>query len=65
MEHKNYTNGDGIPLGFGMALAQNKKAMDYFSTLSESERQEIITGTHGISSKNEMQAYVMKLAERS
>ncbi|PKM62562.1 MAG: hypothetical protein CVU97_04725 [Firmicutes bacterium HGW-Firmicutes-21] len=65
METNNYANGSGIPLGFGMALAKNNKAMDYFSSLTESERQAIIAGTHSINSKNEMQAFVQKLAERS
>ncbi len=64
MDTNNYTNGDGIPLGFGMALAQNAKAMEYFSSLSESERQSIIAKIHNINSKSEMQSFVAKLAER-
>ncbi|HOJ48916.1 MAG TPA: hypothetical protein PLD48_08690 [Bacillota bacterium] len=64
METKNYANGDGIPLGFGMALAQNAKAMEYFSSLSESERQAILSQIHNINSKSEMQSFVAKLAER-
>ena len=63
METRNFANGDGIPLGFGLALAQNDKAMDYFSSLSDSERQSIIDGTHNIRSKKEMQAYVQSLAD--
>lgn len=64
MDTNNYANGDGIPLGFGMALAQNAKAMEYFSSLSESERQSIIAQIHSINSKSEMQSFVAKLAER-
>lgn len=63
MDSNNYANGDSVPLGFGMALAQNSLAMDYFSALSESERQSVINGTHNIRSKKEMQNFVQQLAE--
>ena len=64
METKNYANREGMPLGFGMALAQNTKAMEYFSTLSETERQALINQTHRICSKEEMQAFINQLGER-
>lgn len=64
MDKNNYANGEGIPLGFGMALAQNPKAMDYFASLSNSERESIIAGTHNINSKKEMQAYVQQFSEQ-
>ena len=54
----NYANGPEIPLGFGMALAQNTEAMKHFSALTVHEQQEIIAHTHAIQSKGEMQAYV-------
>ena len=47
-----------VPMGLGMALMQNKPAMDYFSSLSDAAKQQIIEHTHSISSKEEMQAYV-------
>ncbi|HAN22091.1 MAG: hypothetical protein A2Y15_03810 [Clostridiales bacterium GWF2_36_10] len=65
MDTNNFANGDGIPLGFGMALAQNSHALDYFSSLSDSQRQTIIDGTHNIRSKQEMQRYVQQLADRN
>lgn len=55
---KNYVDGDNMPLGLGMALAQNINAMNYFSSLSKEEQQKIIEHTHSIKSKSEMQAYV-------
>lgn len=64
MDTNNFANGDGIPMGFGMALAQNQKAMEYYATLSADEKLAIVSGTHNIHSKNEMQAYVQKLSER-
>lgn len=50
-----------MPMGFGMALAQNPAAMQKFANLSEEEKQKIIAGTHSVSSKEEMQSYVNKL----
>ncbi len=50
-----------MPVGLGMALAQRPEAMQKFSTLSETKKQEIISGTHSVSSKKEMQQYVDKI----
>lgn len=47
-----------MPLGLGMALAQNPEAMQKFSNLTESKKQEIIQGTHAVTSKAEMKRYV-------
>ena len=44
-----------------MALAQRPEIMKKFSNLSESVKQEIIDGTHSISSKEEMQQYVDRI----
>ncbi len=60
---KNYVDGQGIPLGFGMALAQNSNAMNYFSSLDEQQKQEVINNCHGVSSKQEMRQYVSSLVE--
>ena len=50
-----------MPMGFGMALAMNPKAMDKFAVLPENVKQEIISGTHSVSSKAEMREYVDKI----
>jgi len=50
-----------IPIGLGMALAENPKAMEKFAALSNDKKQEFINGTHNISSKDEMREYVMNL----
>ncbi|HHV51017.1 MAG TPA: hypothetical protein PLG48_00005 [Candidatus Avimonas sp.] len=54
--------GNDLPLGFGMALAQNPGAMSYFASLSDEEKRKIIEGTRSIKSKQEMRAYVDNLA---
>lgn len=50
-----------MPIGLGMALAQRPEAMEKFATLSEERKQEIINGTHLVSSKEEMRQYVNKI----
>lgn len=52
-----------LPLGLGMALAQNPKAMTYFAALPESKQQTVIEHTHEIHSRREMHQYVASLAE--
>lgn len=50
-----------LPLGFGMALAQNEAAMRRFESLSETEKQNIIQQTHTVASRREMQQLVARL----
>lgn len=50
-----------LPMGFGMALAQNEPAMKKFESLSE-EKQDVIRRAHNVASKNEMRALVNGLA---
>ena len=52
-----------LPMGLGMALAQNTRAMEYFSSLSDEEQQKIIDHTHSIQSRKEMHAYVESLGD--
>lgn len=59
---KNMTNGE-IPLGLGMAFAQNTSAMERFAAMSEQERQNIISMAQNIGSKAEMAAFVQKIAD--
>lgn len=53
----NLTSGD-VPLGFGMALAQNTEALNKFASLSENERKTLIEGAHNVNSRQEMREYV-------
>lgn len=50
-----------LPLGFGMALAQNETAMAKFESLSENEKKAIIQKTHKVTSKAEMKSLVNRL----
>lgn len=51
-----------LPLGFGMALAQNEAAMKRFEALSEDEKQAVIQRTHSVNSKQEMRQLVTELS---
>lgn len=50
-----------LPMGLGMALCANQRAMDYFERLSPEQRQAIIDRTHSIHSSKEMKAFVAEL----
>lgn len=54
-------NSIDLPLGFGMALAQNESAMKNFEKLTESEKAAVIEKTHSLKSKSEMQNLVSSL----
>ncbi|MBQ3692217.1 MAG: hypothetical protein II931_02730 [Clostridia bacterium] len=51
-----------MPMGFGMALAQNMEALNKFAQLSENQKQEIIDSTHTVNSKDDMKKLVNKIA---
>ena len=51
-----------LPLGLGMALAQNSTAMERFARLPENEQQAVIDGARQVRSKQEMQVYVNKIS---
>ncbi|MGN1016398.1 MAG: hypothetical protein ACI4PL_05335 [Faecousia sp.] len=50
-----------LPLGFGMALAQNEQAMHAFETMTEEQKRSVIERTHAVTSRREMQQLVSGL----
>lgn len=52
---------EDMPVGFAMSLAMNPQAMQNFATLSEDKKQEIISGTQSVKSREEMRRYVDSL----
>ncbi len=50
-----------LPLGFGLALAQNTKALMCFTALSPEEQKKVIDNTKKVNSKAEMRDYVNSL----
>ena len=53
-----------LPLGFGMALAQNETALHKYAALSETEKIALMAQVHSVQSKAEMQQLVAELADR-
>lgn len=51
-----------VPIGFGMALAQNTAAMNHYAHLPEEKKQEILDRAHDIRSEMEMYTLVTNLA---
>ncbi|ROR30541.1 hypothetical protein EDD66_102193 [Mobilisporobacter senegalensis] len=54
-----------VPIGFGMALAQDLDAMNYFANLDKQKQQEVINHTTQIHSREEMKQYVTSLSDHS
>lgn len=52
-----------LPMGLGMALAENLDALEHFSALSPAEQQRVVEHTHDIRSKGEMRSYVNSLTD--
>lgn len=51
-----------VPIGFGMALAQNTAAMNRYAQLSEVQKQDILNKAHNAKSEKEMYSLVANLA---
>lgn len=63
MSDIHFSKNTELPMGLGMALAQNMKALNRFSEMSEEERQKVINRTHQIHSKDEMRQLTERIAE--
>lgn len=51
-----------VPIGFGMALAQNAAAMNRYAHLDEAEKQAVLNKAHNVRSEMEMYTLVANLA---
>lgn len=51
-----------VPIGFGMALAQNEAAMLRYAHLTEQQKQDILNKAHNVRSEREMYSLVASLA---
>lgn len=51
-----------VPIGFGMALAQNEAAMIRYAHLSEPEKQALLERAHNARSEKDMYTLVASLA---
>ncbi|MBQ9761571.1 MAG: hypothetical protein IJV82_00655 [Oscillospiraceae bacterium] len=51
-----------VPIGFGMALAQNEAAMHRYAAMPEEKKQEILNKAHNVRSEREMYSLVAGIA---
>ena len=54
-----------VPICFGMALAMNPNAMNAYSAMTESQKQDILNKAHNARSEREMHDLVNALARPS
>lgn len=53
-----------VPIGFGMALAMNPPALNAYSAMTESQKQEILNRAHNARSEKEMHQIVNSIAAK-
>lgn len=51
-----------VPIGFGMALAQNYDAMAAYSAMPDDQKQAVLNRAHNVRSETEMYSLVASLA---
>lgn len=52
-----------VPIGFGMALARNPRALNAYSAMTEEQKQAIISQAHNARSEQEMGRIVNGIAK--
>lgn len=57
----NLLGDNEIPIGLGMALAENANAMEKFSNMEKAEREEFVNRSRSVNSKQEMRNLVSSL----
>ncbi len=54
----NYTD---LPVGFAMALAQNRIALEKFGAMTDPQKQQLIVRAHSVRSRREMHQLVAEI----
>ncbi len=52
-----------VPIGFGMALAQNEKAVNAYAMMTKEQKQAILQKAHAARSEKEMRQIVSSIAK--
>jgi len=52
-----------VPIGFGLSLAMNEKAMEHYSQMTEAERKSWLEKAGQVQSKAEMEKLVSRIGE--
>ncbi len=56
-------NGFELPAELRIALAMLPEAQEKFSTLTERQKWEVVSGTHAVGSREEMKRYVENIID--
>ena len=59
----NIGQGGELPIGFGLSLAANAKAMEAFSKMSDAEKSAVVEKSRQMQSRADMENFVNKLGE--
>lgn len=62
----NVNIGEGaknVPIGFGLSLAMNERAMENYGKMADSEREQWLTRAGSVKSKSEMEQLVDRIGE--
>lgn len=54
-----------VPLGFGMALAQNEQAVNAYAMMTREQKNAVLAKAHQAKTKQEMQQIVSDIAAES
>ncbi len=52
-----------LPVGFGLSLAANEKAMEAFAGMSEEEKEAVVAQSRQMHTKKDMKQFVNRLGE--
>ena len=61
MDQYKAPSADEIPLGFGMALAQNEQAMQNFAGMDARDRQRVLYDARHVRTKAEMKSLIERI----
>ena len=61
--NENNKNKEEMPLGLGFGLAMNEVAMEHFSGMSETEKNQVIEAARMVNSKSEMNNLIQDIAK--
>ena len=59
----NIGQGGELPIGFGLSLAANSKAMEAFSKMNDAEKTAVVEKSRQMQSRADMENFVNKLGE--
>lgn len=57
----NIGEGGGLPIGFGLSLAANAKAMEAFANMSETEKEKTVEKSRQMHTRQDMERFVDSL----